>query len=87
METVRSVPNVTEGEEWKELDSGQGFVAANVWKEVDIEEVRKDPEALRKQGNELKRTLTKVRDKIIDLSKELRTLRSQLEAEEEGRGS
>jgi len=78
---------VTEGEEWKELDSGQGFVAANVWKEVDIEEVRKDPEALRKQGNELKRTLTKVRDKIIDLSKELRTLRSQLEAEEEGRGS
>lgn len=87
LESVRSVPDVTGGAEWKALDSDQGFAGERVANVLGIKEARTNADSLKGKADDLKQTLTQVRDKIIALSNELRTLRSQFEAEEEGRGS
>jgi hypothetical protein len=86
LNSVRTVSGILEGPICKGLGTPQGFNPDKVSAFLGIDIVRPDADSLKDQSN-LKKTLAGVRDKIIDLSKELRTLRSQLEAEEEGRES
>jgi hypothetical protein len=84
--SVRTVPGILEGPARQGLLSAHGFDQTKVSVFLGIEEARTNPDSLKGKA-ELKQTLTQVRDKIIALSNELRTLRSQLEVEAEGRGS
>lgn len=84
LESVRSVPRVTEREMWKALDSDQGFSREKVAKELGIADARDKADSLKSKPDDLKENLAKLRTNIIALANELRELRNQLEEEEKG---
>lgn len=84
LDSVRSVPKVIEGKRWKALDSGKGFAPKTVSKELGIDAARKNANSFKGKSKDLEMTLTQVLDRIIKLANELRELRNQLEAPEEG---